>query len=115
MKLFCLPPLILAGCVSPVLPPYVSADYPLGYPVFASSENNRCSFGVQDMMGLSNSQLSEWMQELPVKSRLVDVVDVSASEGCVVEAFRLVKKAGFSAISVRNRQGLDYPSGLPPM
>ena len=72
-------------------------------------------FQVQDMLGLSPSQLSSWMKDLSDKSRSVDVVDVDASQACVSKAFRLVEEAGFSAIAVRNPEGLDYPSGLPPL
>ena len=108
--------LILSACVSTTpLPPYASVDQPLGYPVFVRSEGARCSFQVQDMLGLNASQLSEWMRGLSDKSRSVDIVDLDASQDCVRRGFRLVRSAGFAAISIRDLEGLDYPSGLPPV
>ena len=107
--------LMVSGCVSTApLPPYSPVDQPLGYPVLVRSMGDRCSFQVQDMLGLSASQLSEWMHALSDKSRLIDIVDVDASQDCVREGFRLVKRAGFAAVSVRELDGLSYPSGQPP-
>jgi hypothetical protein len=65
-------------------------------------------------MLVGRKQLSEWMTDLPDKSRRVDLVVVKGAEGCANRADRTVRKAGFVEIAFRRQGDVKYSSGLPP-
>jgi hypothetical protein len=106
--------LILSGCAATApLPSYAPISAPPGYPIFISSMNNHCLFQVQDML-VDASQLSEWMRDLPQKSRSIDLVERGQPGDCARQAYALVMRVGFTDVRLRHENDLSYPSGLPP-
>ncbi|MBX7494921.1 hypothetical protein K3172_03505 [Qipengyuania sp. 6B39] len=114
MKSFaCFLALGLAGCVTTPNLTYAPSDLEAGYPVFVHSDGSDCRFQVQDMR-VSRKQLSEWMMDLPDKSRRIDLVVAIGAEPCAMSAHSTVRNAGFIKIAFRRQGAVSYPSGLPP-
>ena len=109
----CLLALSLSGCIATPILTYASCELEAGYPVFVGSKGSDCLFQIQDMI-VNRRQLSEWMRDLPDKSRRVDLVVANGAGSCAIRADRTVRNAGFVEIAFRRRGDADYPSGIPP-
>ena len=109
----CLLALSLSGCIATPILTYASCELEAGYPVFVGSKGSDCLFQIQDMI-VNRRQLSEWMRDLPDKSRRVDLVVDNGAGSCASRADRTVRNAGFVEIAFRRRGDADYPSGIPP-
>lgn len=105
----------ICGCINGVVNiDYAGKDEPVGYPVFVSKVGGKCTYGIQDVVGMGSSNVRSWMKKLRHKDRQVDLVDKGAGIKCLSRAYRYVSGAGFSNIVVRKLEGQHYPSGLPP-
>lgn len=105
--------LTLAGCSATELD-FAPASLSVGYPVYVSEGDQNCRFGIQDVIGLRHEDLTDWMRDLPTKSRQIDLVSKGEPGRCIRRAYSIVQRAGFNSILVRHSGDVSYPSGLPP-
>lgn len=113
-RLICGPVLFLMGCTTTSSPNFAPASLAAGYPIFITSSVAECRYGVQDMIFIRNKDLADWMNDLPNKSRQIDLVVEDERNSCASHARKISEDAGFKTILLRKRGDVTYPSGLPP-
>jgi len=104
--------MLIALLISAALPSDVPRQ--LGYPIFVRIEDDRCAYGIQDMIMNDPAQITDWIRRLPFVLRVDIVTNANSPSGCIKKAESAVHDAGYSNIVVRRGSEADYGYLGPP-
>ena len=88
---------------------------PYGYVMFASGDEGRCGYSLQDVVGMNARQLKETLANGRDPSKGLQILtDRTTPPACAPRARRVAAKLGFKPIFIRPATDLDRGGGGIP-